>query len=821
MAKPPQEEDFEQVAQKGGSGSGAVSFSQSVSESVVVDDKPSEPDRARGVNTVVGLDLGEWKQIAVQGFSFAFIQLSKGITYNEAWFWTNWTGAKSARLLRGAYHIFSEKDSPDEQADMFIKFLFQREDPGELPPALYITRPKSGREDFLAAVKIWLDRVGNLVGKTPILFCDNSVLQWLLGDTGQLPDEMKNLPLWVASEHTEPDDAIKWTFWQHQSLGQADGVSNEMGFNYFNGSKADLEAFARTPGGKQRLNFALNDRPEGPDRLNYETYADAFAQLLSGRYTQTPLTVGIYASWGMGKSFLLGKIREKLEAIKSADNPLDFAFIPFNAWVYSGSENLWAGLITTLYDGIEKHYESKGARLVQKYRRNQSLKQLWRTFVKSLSLALVFGIPAALYSYFLYQEEIQESWASVLQVLLLLFGGSPILSKLPDLVKGLKSLVDSVVLLRSKELAELSSRKDFKDKVGFMADIQQELRHISDLIRDLDKKQGKTTRFIIFVDDLDRCPPNKAVEALEAIMLLLSDRDRDPFVIFLAMDARVLVKAVEKRYGEVLTEAGISGYEFLDKIVQIPFRIPYAGNDEIKSYVNSLLYQTPEAQKKAEEAERKDEVEPQWEIQGSIPAAGEGTQTPGGGAAAGPATSPEVRGEAAKEVVSAPPEEEAFREEESQAFKSLSPFMSRNPRRVKRIVNIYRLARILLTRSIPPEVAIKWVMLTEQWPFRVAWVLQKIEDELQMVRQIPGDTPLDKLYEDARGNVEDRRSRKLAALDEDAELFESFIRQAPLITAEHISLLWDVTFNLNPAMQNEVLKNAVKNERRFEVRSSR
>ncbi|MCE7919748.1 MAG: hypothetical protein DYG85_09580, partial [Chloroflexi bacterium CFX1] len=64
-----------------------MSFSQSVSESVVVDDKPSEPDRARGVNTVVGLDLGEWKQIAVQGFSFAFIQLSKGITYNEAWFW--------------------------------------------------------------------------------------------------------------------------------------------------------------------------------------------------------------------------------------------------------------------------------------------------------------------------------------------------------------------------------------------------------------------------------------------------------------------------------------------------------------------------------------------------------------------------------------------------------------------------------------------------------------------------------------------------------------------------------------------------------------
>jgi hypothetical protein len=109
-------------------------------------------------------------------------------------------------------------------------------------------------------------------------------------------------------------------------------------------------------------------------------------------------------------------------------------------------------------------------------------------------------------------------------------------------------------------------------------------------------------------------------------------------------------------------------------------------------------------------------------------------------------------------------------------------------------------------------------MLTEQWPFRAAWVLQKIEDEIQMERAVPGDTSLERLYEDVRGNVEDRRSRNLAALDEDAELFDAFIRQAPLVTTEDILRLWDVTFNLNPAMQNEVLKNALKNGRRFGAR---
>ncbi len=67
-------------------------------------------------------------------------------------------------------------------------------------------------------------------------------------------------------------------------------------------------------------------------------------------------------------------------------------------------------------------------------------------------------------------------------------------------------------------------------------------------------------------------------------MLLLADRDGSPFVIFLGIDARVIVRAVEEHYGDVLVKAGINGYEYLDKIVQMPFVIPSASRKDIGNY---------------------------------------------------------------------------------------------------------------------------------------------------------------------------------------------------------------------------------------------
>lgn len=72
-------------------------------------------------------------------------------------------------------------------------------------------------------------------------------------------------------------------------------------------------------------------------------------------------------------------------------------------------------------------------------------------------------------------------------------------------------------------------------------------------------------RIAVLVDDLDRCSPEKVVSLLEAINLVM---DVPGFIFVLALDYDVLVHAVNTRYPHV------SGHEFIEKMVQLPFRVP-------------------------------------------------------------------------------------------------------------------------------------------------------------------------------------------------------------------------------------------------------
>jgi hypothetical protein len=88
------------------------------------------------------------------------------------------------------------------------------------------------------------------------------------------------------------------------------------------------------------------------------------------------------------------------------------------------------------------------------------------------------------------------------------------------------------------------------------------------------------------MDDLDRCEPSKAVEVLQALVLLTEEM---PFFVLLGVDPRVVVAAVESVHDKFFNYAGISGYEFLDKIVNIPFAIPSLVKEDKKLLCRGYL----------------------------------------------------------------------------------------------------------------------------------------------------------------------------------------------------------------------------------------
>lgn len=117
---------------------------------------------------------------------------------------------------------------------------------------------------------------------------------------------------------------------------------------------------------------------------------------------------------------------------------------------------------------------------------------------------------------------------------------------------------------------------------------------------------SKSDRIVIFIDDLDRLQPEKAVELLEVLKIFL-DCERCVFV--LAIDYEVVSQGIRKKFGDNIGIA--KGRSFFDKIIQVPFKMPVAQYD-IDNFVleslKDLKIQLPQ-EDSAKQAELSDYVE--------------------------------------------------------------------------------------------------------------------------------------------------------------------------------------------------------------------
>ena len=117
-------------------------------------------------------------------------------------------------------------------------------------------------------------------------------------------------------------------------------------------------------------------------------------------------------------------------------------------------------------------------------------------------------------------------------------------------------------------------------------DIAKNLETLKDTIKDSVVKKLKSTgkeRVVVFVDDLDRLAPEKAVELLEVLKIFM---DVPNCVFILAVDYGVITQGLIKKFGEQVGHS--KGKSFFDKIIQLPFTIPIAQYN-ILNYINSLL----------------------------------------------------------------------------------------------------------------------------------------------------------------------------------------------------------------------------------------
>ena len=210
---------------------------------------------------VPGIDVShwdagiDWPKVRATGQRFVFAKATEGINYKDDTFKDNWSGAKAAGLLRGAYHFFRCNVDAKKQADYFIEFVKAAKDDGELPPVLDLeTNDGMTKEKIVVAAKVWLDRVEAAFGKKPIIYSGQYFLQdYLVQAGGGPPPWAKDYPLWLAQYPNQFVEGVKpflprgwfsWSFWQYSDKGRINGINAAVDMNFFNGTLEELYKFA-------------------------------------------------------------------------------------------------------------------------------------------------------------------------------------------------------------------------------------------------------------------------------------------------------------------------------------------------------------------------------------------------------------------------------------------------------------------------------------------------------------------------------------------------------------------------------------------------
>ncbi len=249
------------------------------------------------------------------------------------------------------------------------------------------------------------------------------------------------------------------------------------------------------------------------------------------------------------------------------------------------------------------------------------------------------------------------------------------------------------------------------------------------------RRDAPDRRIILYIDDLDRCPPTRVVEVLQAVHLLLAF---PLFVAVVGVDPRWLLRSLERHYRQVLSASdndraaddvltATTPHDYLEKIFQVPFalrRMDRAGYGRLVASLTGAP--APGAPSTADgagdggirdgaaDATRPDAIPPAA-VQEA--ATGEPGADPDGPPSV-PAEAPPVGAVAARETaapspagtgplapVSANPPQLQITPPEVAALAQMGPLIP-TPRAAKRLVNLYRLIRAgLLDEEIDPFVA--------------------------------------------------------------------------------------------------------------------
>lgn len=304
------------------------------------------------------------------------------------------------------------------------------------------------------------------------------------------------------------------------------------------------------PGSTQRPLGYLSDNETAVDLLNNEAIATTVLRLIRRKSTH-PVTIGVHGDWGAGKSSVL----EMVEAGFKDDART--VCLKFNGWQFQGFEDAKIALIEGVVNGLieKRSLLAKAADVVTRIRENIDVLKTVKLGGK-LAFSLYTGLPA--------------------------FGVGEAIDAIKEKIAGLVNDPEA----RKAAIEAAEELKKEGEKSG-KPSVPHEIAEFRNLFEELIER-ADVDRIVVLVDDLDRCLPDTAIETLEAIRLFVL-MDKTAFVV--GADERMIEYAVGRHFPNLPKMEDSQGYAraYLEKLLQVPFRIPSLGETETRIYVTLLL----------------------------------------------------------------------------------------------------------------------------------------------------------------------------------------------------------------------------------------
>ncbi|MBI2305486.1 MAG: pentapeptide repeat-containing protein [Chloroflexi bacterium] len=261
--------------------------------------------------------------------------------------------------------------------------------------------------------------------------------------------------------------------------------------------------------------------------FQFDLYADRLARLIAFTGTQVPLTVGIHGEWGSGKTSLMRLVKGKLkEGLKPAKDFAPCKTVWFNAWKYAKHEELFVALVEEVLRAMEKD-----------------------------------GFLGKVRAWLDDPKQGEFNWTGFMASAVSNLVSIPLGSIVPD-------------------ASQFERESSFRKNLAFYDEFRSAFASLSDHF--IDKKKGG--RLVVFIDDLDRCLPHKAVQVLEAIKLFMDQQD---CVFVLGAAEETVAHAVQSYYAKEQMGT-INGHEYMEKIVQVRFPLPPIRQADMEAYVGAL-----------------------------------------------------------------------------------------------------------------------------------------------------------------------------------------------------------------------------------------